>query len=69
MKLMNTERFIDLLEKSVITQMLITVCLVVTVCIMFAMGKPVPDALINFTSIMIGFYVGGKTYQVRKRSE
>lgn len=69
MHVFSIQRWLDLLEKSVLTQMIITVALVITVCVMWGMEKEVPQPLINFTSIMIGFYVGGKTYQVRKRSE
>lgn len=69
MKAFDAERWLDLLEKSVITQMVITVALVVTICVMWGLGKPVPEALETFTSIMIGFYVGGKVYNVRKRGE
>lgn len=69
MQVLSIQRWLDLLEKSVLTQMIITVTLVITVCVMWGMEKEVPQPLINFTSIMIGFYVGGKTYQVRKRSE
>lgn len=69
MQVLSIQRWLDLLEKSVLTQMIITVALVITVCVMWGMEKEVPQPLINFTSIMIGFYVGGKTYQVRKRSE
>lgn len=66
MRIKNIERFYELVEKSVIVQGLVTVCLVVTACVMWAQGDEVPQALINWASVMIGIYAGGKLVSARK---
>ncbi len=69
MRIKNLERFYDLVEKSVIVQGLVTLALVITACVIWTQGNEVPQALINWASVMIGIYAGGKLVSTRKRSE
>lgn len=55
--------FLRLLEKSVVTQGLITVALVVTTCYLWATGQPVPNALYTMDTIVVGFFFGSKAQQ------
>lgn len=69
MKVSTKERIYDLIEKSVIVQALVTLCLVITACVMWAQGNTVPQSLINWASVMIGLYAGGKLYTSKKGME
>lgn len=54
-------KFLDLLERSVITQSFITL-LVVTACIVLAvMGQPLPEWLETVLYVIIGFFFGSKS--------
>jgi len=55
------DRLLDLFEQSVIVQSLVTLVLVVTLCIMFATGKPIPELLSQITLLVIGFWFGSKS--------
>ena len=66
------DRFWDLLERSVIVQGLITLCLVVTVCVLVGMSKPIPTDLWTALALVLGFWFGSKVQnevhaQERKR--
>lgn len=54
------KKFWELFEQSVITQSIITVMLVITVCVMFIMGRPIPSLLESLTMIVVGFWIGSK---------
>jgi hypothetical protein len=54
------DKFLDLLRESIIVQGLVTLCLIVTICILFATGKPVPDLLAQITLLVVGFWFGTK---------
>jgi hypothetical protein len=57
----NMERFWELLQESVLVQGSVTLVLVVTLCFMFATGRPVPDTLIGFAMLVLGFWFGTKS--------
>lgn len=52
--------FVELLEKSVVTQFLITSVSVTTLCALFLLGKPVPPELLSLNMVIVGFYFGNK---------
>ena len=53
-------KFYELLEQSTITQALITSVLVITVCFLWATGKPIPSDLFQLTITVVGFWFGSK---------
>jgi hypothetical protein len=55
---MNT--FWNLVKQSIITQSLVTLVLVVTVCVLWATGKPVTTDLYNLTILVVAFWFGSK---------
>lgn len=54
------KKFWELFEQSVITQALVTLCLIVTVCVMFIMQNPIPPELSLLTTTVLGFWFGSK---------
>lgn len=67
------DRFWELLERSVIVQGLITLCLVITVCVMVGVGRIIPEALWTALALVLGFWFGSKVQnevhvQERKRT-
>ncbi len=54
------QTFVDLLRESVIVQGVITIVFVVTICVLWIEGKPISPDLIQFVSLIIGFYFGAK---------
>jgi len=62
-------KFLDLLRESVIVQSTVTLALVITLCVMFATGRPVPDLLAQITLLVIGFWFGSKTQLFLNRSK
>lgn len=64
-------KFWQLLEESVLVQALITLIMVTAVTYMYVTGQPVPDALVNFVALILGYYFGSKTQQAvtRRRGE
>lgn len=62
------DKFLDLLRESVIVQSTVTLALVITLCVMFATGRPVPDLLAQTTLLVIGYWFGSKTQLLLNRS-
>lgn len=61
-------KFWQLLAESVITQAMITLLLVITICYLFVMGREVPALLGTLCGSVLGFWFGTKTqYQLDKR--
>lgn len=63
------QKFWQLFEQSIITQALITIVLVITVCYMWIAGRVIPSDLMQLTIWVIGFWMGSKvgyTSGVRK---
>ena len=54
------DRFWDLLERSVIVQGVITLCLVITVCVMVGLSKAIPADLWTALALVLGFWFGSK---------
>lgn len=54
------QRFWELFEQSIITQALITIVLVFTVCFMWLSGRAIPADLMQLTIWVIGFWMGSK---------
>lgn len=52
--------FWELFKSSVIMQAVITCVLLTTICYMYATGQEVPDQLLTFFGIILGFYFGSK---------
>jgi hypothetical protein len=61
------DRFWKLLEESVIVQATITLIMVIAVTYMYVSGQEVPDALINFVALILGYYFGSKTQLAARR--
>jgi hypothetical protein len=53
-------KFLDLLKQSVITQALVTFCLVLTCCIIWIRGQDPTTGLYQLTVLVIGFWFGSK---------
>jgi hypothetical protein len=53
-------KFMDLLKQSVITQALVTFCLVLTCCIIWIRGQDPTTGLYQLTVLVIGFWFGSK---------
>lgn len=53
-------RFLDLVERSVVVQGVVTTLLVVTACVLWLRGMPVPVALQHLTWAVVGFWMGSK---------
>lgn len=53
-------KFWYLFEQSIITQALITIVLVITVCYMWIAGRAIPSDLMQLTIWVIGFWMGSK---------
>jgi len=54
-------RFLDLLERSVIVQGLVTVGFVGTAMVLYVRGQEVPQALQSMIILVLGFWFGTKT--------
>jgi hypothetical protein len=54
-------KFWELFAESVILQAILALMFGGTVCYMFLQGMEVPDTLVGFLGLIIGFYFGGKT--------
>lgn len=63
------DKFWQLLQESVIVQSLVTLALVITLCVMFATGQPVPDLLAQITLLVVGYWFGSKTQMILNRSK
>lgn len=55
------DKLLELVKSSVITQSLVTLALVITMCVLWAIGKTVPSELYSVTMIVVGFWFGSKT--------
>ena len=53
-------KFWDLLERSIITQSLITAALVGVTCYMYVVKTPVPEGLQTLTYTVVAFWMGTK---------
>jgi len=53
-------KFWELVQQSIIVQSIITLELITAVIFMFAIGRDVPDALVNMTMLILGFWFGTK---------
>ena len=53
-------KFWQLLEESVITQSILTLLVVGTVCTLWIMGHPVPQELMELTFVVVSFWMGSK---------
>jgi hypothetical protein len=54
------QKFWELFERSIIVQGTVTLALILTLCAMFLMSKPVPDTLIGFAMLVLGYWFGTK---------
>lgn len=63
------EKFWNLLRESVITQALVTLVLVITVCFMAATGREIPDLLNTALIAVLCFYFGTKSQQLLNRAQ
>jgi len=52
--------FWELFKSSVIVQAIIALMLLGTICYMYATGQSVPENLITFFGVVLGFYFGSK---------
>jgi len=54
------DRFWDLLQQSVIVQGLVTLALVGVTVYLYVTGQPIPDTLLNFDYLVLGFFFSSK---------
>lgn len=59
--------FWSLVKESTITQAFVTFCLIVTLCILWGMGKTVPTDLYQLTVLVVGFWFGSKVGHAQGR--
>lgn len=57
-------RFFDLLERSIIVQSFVTAALVGVSCVLYGMGKEVPEGLQTLTMTVVAFWMGSKVQHV-----
>ncbi|NIW97365.1 MAG: hypothetical protein GWN13_03800 [Phycisphaerae bacterium] len=69
MKIGAKAKFIDLLEKSIIIQGILTLGVVGTCLYLFIVGKDVPSTLIQWAGFMLGLYGAGKVSTLSKGSD
>lgn len=62
-------KFLDLFEKGVITQAILTIGIVGVCLYMFATGQEVPPTLIQWAGFMIGLYGAAKVTSLAKGSD
>lgn len=55
------EKFWDLFKESYIIQGVVTLIFCATIVALILMGRYVPDYLVNFVAVILGFYFGTKT--------
>lgn len=63
------DKFLDLLRESVIVQSVVTLVLVITLCVMFVIGRPIPDLLAYLASLIVGYWFGSKSQYLLSRSK
>lgn len=56
-------RFWGLVKESTIVQGLVTLCFAGTTCYLYAVGRPVPESLLNLSGLTLGFFFGAKVQQ------
>ena len=61
------DKFWELFKDSYIVQAVIALVLVVTIVYLYVTHQDVPEALINFVALILGFYFGSKSQQTLKR--
>lgn len=59
-------KFVELLEKSTITQAFITMAVTTAACVLWATGEPLPEGLQVILTIVVGFFFGTKAATMRK---
>lgn len=62
-------KFVELLEKSTITQAFVTMAVVTTACIMWSTGNPLPEGLQIILTLVVGFFFGTKSATLKKGGE
>lgn len=61
--------WVDLVEKGILVQAILTIGVVGVALYMFATGKPVPDALVQWAGLLLGLYGAGAVYNRKKGSD
>jgi len=61
--------FWDLLRESVIMQGTLALVMVGVICYLYLTGQDVPDPLVNFVALILGYYFGSKTTMAQMRSK
>jgi len=52
--------FWTLLKESIIVQSIVTLALILTIIVLVLTDRPVPDVMVNLTTLVIGFWFGTK---------
>jgi len=53
-------KVLELFKSSVITQSIVTLALVVTLCVLWGLGRTVDPQLYQLTVLVVGFWFGSK---------
>lgn len=61
------DKLLKMLEESTLVQGIIALVLLCVIAYMFVSGKPVPEALVNFFALVLGYYFGTKAQQSAQR--
>lgn len=62
-------KFLELLEKSTITQSYITMAVVTVACVLWGMQVDIPESLQTIIIIVIGYFFGTKAASLKKEGE
>jgi hypothetical protein len=57
------DKFWELFKASYVIQGTVTLLFCVAIVALICLNRPVPDYLVNFVAIILGFYFGTKTQQ------
>jgi len=62
-------KFWELLKSSIIVQGLVTLAFTCTICYLYATGQEVPNTLIQFGGVIVGYFFGVKQQYITGRAK
>ena len=61
------DRLFDLLEKNTLVSSFIAASMVLTACVMWAVGVPVPEPLEAALMLVLGYFLGSKVERANRK--